>query len=33
VLLRLVRVEAGIGLRDGGFGLTIDFHPDWWRLL
>lgn len=33
VLLRLIRIEAGVGLRDGGFGLTIDVNPDWWGLL
>ena len=31
--MRLLRVEAGIGLRDGGFGLTIDVNRDWWGLL
>jgi hypothetical protein len=31
--LRLLRVEAGIGLRDGDFGLTFDVHPDWWGVL
>jgi hypothetical protein len=31
--MRLLRVEAGIGLRDGKFGLTIDVHRDWWGLL
>ncbi len=31
--MRLIRVEAGIGLRDGGFGLTVDVHRDWWGLL
>lgn len=31
--MRLIRVEAGIGLRDGRFGLTIDVNRDWWGLL
>jgi hypothetical protein len=31
--MRLVRVEAGIGLRDGGMGITIDINRDWWGLL
>jgi hypothetical protein len=32
-LMGLVRVEAGLGLRDGTLGLTVDFHRDWWGLL
>jgi hypothetical protein len=31
--MRLVRVEAGIGLNDGDFGLTVDVNRDWWGLL
>jgi hypothetical protein len=31
--MRLVRVEAGIGVRDGGLGLTVDINRDWWGLL
>lgn len=31
--MRLIRVEAGIGLRDGRFGVTIDVNRDWWGLL
>ncbi len=31
--MRLVRVEAGIGLRDGRFGVTVDVSRDWWGLL
>lgn len=31
--LRLLRVEAGVGLRTGDIGVTIDIHPDWWDLL
>jgi hypothetical protein len=26
-------VEAGVGLRDGGFGIIVDVNRDWWRLL
>ena len=33
VFMRLIRLEAGVGLRDGDMGLTIDVHPDWWGLL
>ena len=32
-LMRLLRIEAGVGLRDGDLGLTFDVHPDWWGLL
>jgi hypothetical protein len=31
--LRLLRVEFGVGLRDGDVGLTLDVHPDWWGVL
>jgi hypothetical protein len=31
--MRLIRVEAGIGLRDGRFGVTVDVNRDWWGLL
>jgi len=31
--MRLIRVEAGVGLRDGEFGLTVDVNRDWWGLL
>jgi hypothetical protein len=33
LFMRLLRVEGGIGLRDGGFGITVDVNRDWWRLL
>ena len=33
IFMRLIRVEAGIGLRDGNVELTFDVHPDWWGLL
>jgi hypothetical protein len=32
-LMRLIRVEAGVGLREGDVGLTIDIHPEWWGIL
>ncbi len=32
-LMRLIRVEAGVGLRDGDFGITVDIHPEWWGIL
>jgi hypothetical protein len=31
--MRLLRIEAGVGLRGGDFGLTIDVNRDWWGLL
>ncbi|HEX3274781.1 MAG TPA: hypothetical protein VHR43_08010 [Gemmatimonadales bacterium] len=31
--MRLIRIEAGIGLRRGDFGLTVDVNRDWWGLL
>ncbi|MGH7509309.1 MAG: hypothetical protein ACREMZ_07555 [Gemmatimonadales bacterium] len=31
--MRLVRVEAGVGLRDGDVGITLDINRDWWGLL
>jgi hypothetical protein len=33
LFMRLIRVEAGVGLRDGGFGIIVDVNRDWWRLL
>ena len=32
-LMRLIRVEAGVGLRDGRVGVTVDINRDWWGLL
>jgi hypothetical protein len=32
-LMRLVRLEVGIGLRDGSVGVTLDVNRDWWGLL
>ncbi len=31
--MRLIRVEAGVGLRDGGLGLSVDVNRDWWGIL
>jgi hypothetical protein len=31
--MRLIRVEAGVGLRDGDVGVTVDINRDWWGLL
>jgi hypothetical protein len=31
--MRLIRIEAGAGLRDGHFGITVDINRDWWGLL
>ena len=31
--MRLLRLEAGVGLRDGGVGVTVDINRDWWGLL
>ncbi len=32
-LMRLIRVEAGVGLRGGGFGVSVDVNRDWWGVL
>ena len=31
--MRLVRLEAGIGLRTGKIGVTVEVHRDWWGIL
>jgi hypothetical protein len=31
--MRLIRLEFGVGLRDGGVGMTVDINRDWWGLL
>jgi hypothetical protein len=31
--MRLIRVEAGIGLRTGEVGVTLEIHRDWWGIL
>ena len=31
--MRLIRVEAGVGLRTGKVGLTVEVHRDWWGIL
>ena len=33
LFMRLLRVEAGVGLRDGVIGVTVDVNRDWWGLL
>jgi hypothetical protein len=33
LFMRLIRVEAGMGLRDGRLGVTVDINRDWWGLL
>jgi hypothetical protein len=32
-LMRIIRVEAGVGLKDGRVGVTVDINRDWWGLL
>jgi hypothetical protein len=32
-LMHLVRVEAGVGLRDGRFGISADVGRAWWGIL
>lgn len=31
--MRLIRLEAGVGLRDGRIGVTVDVNRDWWGVL
>jgi hypothetical protein len=31
--MRLIRLEAGMGLRTGKLGVTLDVNRDWWGLL
>jgi hypothetical protein len=31
--MRLIRVETGVGLRDGRVGITVDINRDWWGVL
>jgi hypothetical protein len=31
--MRLLRVEAGLGLRDGRLGITVDVSRDWWQVM
>ncbi len=33
LVMRLIRVEAGVGLRAGDLGVTVDVHPEWWGIL
>jgi hypothetical protein len=32
-LMQLIRVEAGVALRGGGFGVTVDVNRSWWGIL
>jgi hypothetical protein len=32
-LMRLIRLEVGVGLREGDVGVTLDVNRDWWGLL
>jgi hypothetical protein len=32
-LMRLIRLEAGVGLRDGRIGFTVDVNRDWWGVM
>jgi len=32
-LMSLIRVEAGVGLKTGDIGVTVDINRDWWGLL
>ena len=31
--MRLIRLEAGVGLRTGEIGVTLEVHRDWWGIL
>jgi hypothetical protein len=31
--MRLLRVEAGVGLRTGDVTVLVDFSPAWWGVL
>lgn len=31
--MRLIRVEAGVGLRTGKVGVSVEVHRDWWGIL
>jgi hypothetical protein len=31
--LHLLRLEAGVGLRTGTVGVSLDFRPEWWPIL
>jgi hypothetical protein len=33
LFMRLIRVEGGIALRTGDFGLTVDVNREWWGIL
>jgi hypothetical protein len=31
--MRLIRIEAGVGLRTGDVGVSVEIHRDWWSIL
>jgi len=33
LFMSLLRIEAGVAVREGEFGLTVDINRDWWGLL
>lgn len=33
LFMRLIRVEGGVALRTGDFGLTVDVNREWWGIL
>jgi hypothetical protein len=33
LFMRLIRIEGGMALRTGDFGLTVDVNRDWWGIL
>ena len=33
LFMRLIRVEAGVALRTGHIGVTVDVSRDWWGAL
>ena len=33
LFMRLIRIEAGVALRTGEFGFTVDVSRDWWGAL
>jgi hypothetical protein len=32
-LMRLLRLEVGVGLRDGRVGVSVDVNRDWWGVM
>jgi hypothetical protein len=33
LFMRIIRVEAGVALRGGGVGISVDVNRDWWGIL